>query len=444
MSACSRVALHWPTSTCGSHSWDSMSSTLLAVSRNACYGVWMLGIFVNREKRNVTLLVIAQATLGSQLPMIFTVAGLAGQSLASNICWATLPISLLVFGSMTTAPWLSQIMQRHGRRAGFLLAVAIACVGAAISAYALVKSSFLLFLLGSWLTGSYMSANGFMRFAAADTASEAFRPKAISYVLAGGLVAAIIGPQLVKVTFEATAVPFLGVYLAVIAINIFGSVLFILLDIPKPPTAETKPESARSYKELLTTPKIVVAIICAMVSYALMNLMMTSTPLAVVGCGFGEADAADVVSAHVFAMFLPSFVTGHLIARFGAERIVAAGLLLLTAAGITGLSGVSLANFFGALVLLGFGWNFGYIGATAMLVSAHSPTERGRVQGLNDMLVYGCVTLASLASGTLMNCTGGTATEGWTSVNLAMIPFLVFAAGSLLWLTRRAKPLSAG
>ena len=138
---------------------------------------------------------------GSQLPMIFTVAGLAGQSLASNICWATLPISLLVFGSMTTAPWLSQIMQRHGRRAGFLLAVAIACVGAAISAYALVKSSFLLFLLGSWLTGSYMSANGFMRFAAADTASEAFRPKAISYVLAGGLVAAIIGPQLVKVTF---------------------------------------------------------------------------------------------------------------------------------------------------------------------------------------------------------------------------------------------------
>ena len=403
----------------------------------------MFAFLQSREKRNVALLVVAQATLGSQLPMIFTVAGLAGQSLAPNICWATLPISFLVFGSMTTAPWLSQLMQRHGRRAGFLVAVAVACLGAAIGAYALATSSFWLFLLGSWFTGSYMSANGFMRFAAADTASDDFRPKAISYVLAGGLAAAVIGPQLVKVTYQAFAVPFLGVYLAVIAINVVGSSLFMFLDIPKPKREDSRSAAIRSYREILTTPKIAVAIVCAMVSYALMNLMMTATPLAVVGCGYGETSAADVVSAHVLAMFLPSFVTGHLIARFGAERIVAAGLLLLMGAGIVGLSGIGLANFFGALVLLGFGWNFGFIGATSMLVAAHSPSERGRVQGLNDMLVFGCVTIASLASGTLMNCTGGTAPEGWNSVNLAMVPFLVVAGGSLFWLTRRPQPISA-
>ena len=403
----------------------------------------MSGFLSSREKRNVALLVVAQAILGSQLPMVFTVAGLAGQSLAPNVCWATLPISLLVFGSMTTAPWLSHLMQRHGRRAGFLVAVSIACLGASLGAYALVQSSFWLFLLASWLMGSYMSANGFMRFAAADTASDEFRPKAISYVLAGGLVAAVIGPQMVKVTYQAFAVPFLGVYLTVIVINVFGSTLFMWLDIPKPTAVELRSGTVRSYRELLTTPKIVVAIICAMVSYALMNLMMTSTPLAVVGCGFGESRAADVVSAHVVAMFLPSFFTGHLISRFGAERVVAAGLILLMGAGVIGLSGIGLTNFFGALVFLGFGWNFGFIGATAMLVAAHGPSERGRVQGLNDMLVFGCVTFASLASGTLMNCTGSTASEGWASVNLAMVPFLLIAGGSLIWLSRRPEPLSA-
>ena len=177
------------------------------------------------------------------------------------------------------------------------------------------------------------------------------------------------------------------------------------------------------------------AIICAMVSYSLMNLVMTSTPLAVVGCGFSKNNAADIVSAHVLAMFAPSFFTGHLIARFGAERIVAIGLAILAGAGGVALSGTDLSNFFGALILLGFGWNFGFIGATAMLSNAHSPEERGRVQGLNDTIVFGCVTLASLSSGGLMNCTGGSPVEGWTFVNFAMAPFLALAGGALLWLT---------
>ena len=388
-----------------------------------------------RQYRNAAVLVLAQMTIGAQLPMIFTVAGLAGQSLASNICWATLPISLLVFGSMTSAPWMSQVMQRFGRRAGFMIGAIGGAFGGLIGAYALTIQSFTLFLVASYLTGIYMSSGGFLRFAAADTASAEFRPRAISYVMAGGLVAALIGPQLVKVTAEAMVVPFVGTYLAIIAINAFGSLVFLFLDIPVPPKRSSKSASTRSYGELIRTPKIAVAIICAMISYALMNLMMTSTPLAVVGCGFSTDRAADVVSSHVFAMFAPSFFTGHLISRFGSEKVVAAGLVLLASAGIVGLAGIELTNFFAALILLGLGWNFGFIGATSMLVESHRPEERGKVQGLNDMLVFGCVTVASLASGTLMNCTGGTAPEGWTAVIWAMLPFLVIAGSSLLWFT---------
>jgi MFS family permease len=169
-----------------------------------------------------------------------------------------------------------------------------------------------------------------------------------------------------------------------------------------------------------------------------MNLM-TSAPLAIVGCGFTKGNAADVVSAHVFAMFAPSFVTGHLIARFGTERVMSAGLVLLAAGGLVGIAGAELGNFFGTLVLLGIGWNFGFIGATTMLASAHRPEERGRVQGLNDMIVFGCVTLASLSSGGLMNCSGGNPVEGWSAVNLAMAPLLTLAGGALIWLWLRPK-----
>ncbi|MDU9003740.1 MFS transporter [Sedimentitalea todarodis] len=387
-----------------------------------------------RARRNVWVLVAAQAILGAQMPMIFTIGGLAGQSLASNVCLATLPISLIVLGSMLSATPVSAIMQKFGRRAGFFLGAFGGAVGGAVGAYGLYLGSFPVFLAGSFLTGLYMSAQGFYRFAAADTASDAFRPKAISYVMAGGLVSAVIGPQLVKATSQAFVVPFLGTYIAVIAVNVIGGFLFFLIDIPKPVAPSAGAPRGRSRWELITTPRIAVAVICAMVSYALMNLVMTSTPLAVVGCGFTEGNAADVVSFHVLAMFAPSFFTGHLIARFGVERIVALGLLILASAGMVALNGVQLENFFVALVLLGLGWNFGFIGATTMLAGAHEPQERGRMQGLNDLLVFGGVTVASLASGGLMNCSGGSAIEGWTAVNMAMIPLLCLAGGALVWL----------
>lgn len=392
-----------------------------------------------RAKRNVAVLVLAQALLGAQMPMIFTIGGLAGQSLASNPCFATLPISLIVIGSMLTATPISNFMQRFGRRAGFYVGALGGALGGVIGAYGLYVASFPIFLLGSFLTGIYMSAQGFYRFAAADTASDDFRPKAISYVMAGGLASAIIGPQLVKLTADAYVVPFLGTYAAVIAVNLVGALLFLFLDIPRPPVPSEDAPKGRSRWELITTPRIAVAVICAMVSYALMNLVMTSTPLAVVGCGFDKNNAADVVTAHVLAMFAPSFFTGHLIARFGVERIVATGLVILAGAGAVGLAGVTLENFFIALVLLGIGWNFGFIGATTMLAGAHRPEERGRMQGMNDLIVFGGVSVASLASGGLMNCSGSSAQAGWTAVNMAMAPFLVLAGGALIWLMLRPK-----
>ena len=392
----------------------------------------------SRAKRNVAVLVAAQAILGAQMPLIFTVGGLAGLMIAPSPALATIPISLIVFGSMTTAPWLSALMQRYGRRLGFVVGAMGGAAGAGVSAWGLWIDSFALFLIGSYLTGIYMSAQGFYRFAATDTASEAFRPKAISYVMAGGLLSALVGPQLVKLSVDATVIPFVGSYAFVVVINLVGAWLFAFLDVPKPAAPKPGDAKGRSRAELLRDPKIAVAVICGMVSYALMNLMMTSTPLAVVGCGFTTGNAADIVSAHVIAMYAPSFFTGHLIARFGAMRIVALGLALLAAAGVVALSGVALTQFFISLILLGVGWNFGFIGATAMLTQAHAPEERGRVQGMNDFLVFGCVTFASLSSGLMMSF-GDDVQTGWTAVNLAMLPFLILAGAALIWLALRPK-----
>ena len=395
------------------------------------------GLEDKQAKQNVLVLIAAQAILGAQLPIIFVVGGLAGGQLAGNVCFATLPISLIVFGSMTTAPWLSRFMYAYGRQAGFFLGTFSGAVGAAISAYGLFISSFTVFLVGSYLSGIYMTTQGFYRFAATDTASEQFRPKAISYVMAGGLLSAVLGPQLNKIVQDLSVITFLGSYVTIVAINLVGIFLFFLLRLPKQSSnvatnANLKPE--RSKRDLLRNPKILVAITCGMIAYSLMNLVMTSTPLAVIGCGFTKDNANDIVSAHVVAMYLPAFFTGHLIVKFGVGRIMGLGLIILAGAGIVALNGFGLFNFFGALILLGIGWNFGFIGATNLLTSSHSPDERGRVQGMNDAIIFGCVTIASLASGGLMNCTGGSALVGWAAVNYAMVPFLLIAGIAVFWL----------
>ncbi len=398
-----------------------------------------------RARRNVRVLVLAQALLGAQMPVHFILGGLAGQVLATNKCLSTLPISLTIFGSMATAPVMAALMQARGRTLGFVIGCLAGALGALLCAGGLWFGSFALFLVGSVAVGVFMCTYGFYRFAATDGASEAFRPKAISWVMAAGLAAALIGPQIVKLTENALApVPFAGAYLAVVAVNLVGVFIFAFLDSPRPPAADAAAPRARSRRDLLRTPRIAVAIVVGMVSYSLMNLVMTATPLAMVGCGFATPQAADVVGAHVLAMFAPAFFTGALISRFGAERIVAIGLVILAGAGVAGLSGVALGHFYAALVLLGLGWNFGFIGATAMLTSAYRPEERGRVQGMNDFIVFGMVGLTSIASGGLMNCSGGSPVEGWTAVNLAMAPMLALAAAALLWLVLAKPAASAG
>jgi len=304
-------------------------------------------------KRNVIVLVIAQAFLGAQMPINFVLGGLSGQMLATDKCLATLPISLIVLGSMFTAPVMSNFMQTNGRRAGFLLGATAGALGAATCAFALWIGSFPLFLVGAFITGIYMSANG---------------------------------PQLVNLTEGSTAVPFMGGYMACVVLNVIGMLVFFALNIPKPPQVEKGDPQGRSRKDLLKSPVIAVSIICAMVSYGLMNLVMTSTPLAVVGCGYATSDASNIVMAHVLAMFVPSFFTGHIIAKFGAHRVIATGLAILGGAGLVALAGVELGNFYVALVLLGVGWNFGFIGATALLSTGHTVQERARVQGMNDFV----------------------------------------------------------
>ena len=388
---------------------------------------------------NVAVLVLAQAILGAQLSMVFITAGLAGAMIAPNPCFATLPVSMVMLGSAISARLLSGFMARRGRRAGFTIASLVAAIGAGLAYAGLERGSFALFTLGCTLIGAQMSAQGFYRFAAADTAPEALQPKMISFVQAGGLVSALIGPRLATATAEASAIPFAMTFAAIIGLNLLGPFIYAMLRIPVLPQSRAGAGGGRSLSEILRTPGIVVAMICGTVSYALMNLVMTSTPLAMVGCGFAVADASGVTQAHMIAMFGPAFFTGHLIARFGAERIVTAGLVILAGAGAVALSGVELDHFYLALVLLGLGWNFGFIGSTAMLTAQHTPEERGRVQGINDAIVFGGVFLASLSSGALMGCGGGTAQQGWSAVNLMMLPFLTLAGGALIWMALRPR-----
>jgi MFS family permease len=333
--------------------------------------------------------------------------------------------------------------------AGFFAGTTGGLSGAILGAVAVSTENFILLLVASYLTGIYMSAQGFYRFAAADTvpdeATEGFRAKAISFVTAGGLISALLGPQIVAALTGgpiATVDRFVPVYIAAVVLNLIGFALYPFLRIPRPARRASTDAPLRSRREILCDPMIVVPIIVAMVAYALMNLVMTATPLAVVGCGFTVADASNVVSAHVLAMYAPAFFTGYFITWFGVQRVVITGLVLLALAGGAALQGVTLGNFFTALILLGLGWNFAFIGATTMLTRAHDSREKGVVQGLNDTIVFGCVTLASLASGGLLNCSGGDIVAGWSAVNLAMLPFLTLAGGALIWLALRPKPLA--
>jgi predicted MFS family arabinose efflux permease len=324
-------------------------------------------------------------------------------------------------------------MGRYGRRIGFLIGTAAGAIGGALSVQALFSGSFALFLAGSAGIGVFMGFEGFVRFAASDTVPQAQQARAISWVLAAGLVNALVGPEIVRQLGDILdPVPYAGAYVAIVGLNLLGAAIFALLRIPPPPRRAPDAPDSRTVAEILRQPPLIAAIVCGMVAYAVMSLVMTSTALAMSEHGYDIDQAADVVRWHVLAMYAPSFITGHLITRFGHVRIIAVGLGLLLVCAALALTGYELHSFYLALIALGLGWNFGFIGATSLLASAHRREEQSLIQGLNDFLVFGLVAVASFASGLLLN------SSGWPGVQYAGIPAVAVAFG-VLWVCTRSR-----
>ena len=399
------------------------------------------------NRRNILALATAQAVLGSQMPMYIILGGLVGQSLASNVCYATLPISLLIVGSMVSAPVLSNLMQSTTRRLGLVVGNLAGLIGSLTSLLGIFLRSFEIFLLGSFVSGAYMASQAFYRFTATDDCEDQFKARAISTVLSGGLIAAILGPTLVKISLNLNnSVPFLYSYLAIVILNCLGP--FILSYVkPIPPSKSYQGNINNNDKlnrpliTIFKSPVIFVSISCSMIAYGVMNLIMTSSPIAIVGCGFGTNQAANVVSAHALAMFAPSFITGKLIEKYGEKSIVSTGMILFLLAVLIAYQGVDISNFYISLILIGIGWNFGFIGSTSLLTKNHYPSERGKVQGVNDFFVFGFVALSSVTSGWLMNCSANSSHLGWKVVNLTATPLVIFALISMicLWIANNSK-----
>ena len=389
-----------------------------------------------KAKRNARILAIGQAFGGSGSVIIISTGGIAGHMLAVDKSFATLPVTCYILGTALATLPVNLLMRRVGRRAGYMLGAGSGMLSGLIAALGIFQNSFWLFSLGLLLMGIYWAFVQSYRFAAADTATDAFKPKAISWVLVGGIAAAVIGPQTVIWTqhlFEPFL--FLGTFLASAGLAVAALLLMTRVDIPRPPPS--KLDGGRKLTTIMAQPRFIVAAGCAAISFATMSLMMTATPLAMVGSGHSTNMAALGIQWHVLAMFVPSFFTGTLIARFGKEKVVAAGMVCLALSATTALTGLSVWQFWAALVLLGLGWNFGFIGATAMLTDCYAPTERNKVQGMNDFLVFGLNAVASFSSGVLLN------TSGWAAVNLIVFPGVVLCLAALLWQANSAKrPIS--
>jgi predicted MFS family arabinose efflux permease len=387
-----------------------------------------------RAKRNAAVLAIAQALYSSGSVALIATAGLVGTQLAPSKAWATLPVSTFVIGTMVTTVPVSLIMRRFGRKPGFILGAALGILSGLLSVYAIYRADFALFSISTALHGAYQASSGYLRFAAADTASPAFRPKAISWVLSGGVAAALLGTLLVVGTTDLLApVTFAGCYVATTALALVAIITLLFLDLPKARSEELGP--ARPLIEILRQPRLIIAIACGTMSYGVMNLVMTATPIAMVDCGFGIAESSWVIQWHVLAMFVPSFFTGSLIARFGVDRITLLGLMILCGAGFAALLGLTFMNFAVGLILLGLGWNFAFIGATTMVTDCYQTSERNKVQAVNDFCIFLTVALASLSSGRLLDL------WGWDAVNYAVFPMAGIAMLLLFWrlIPARAK-----
>jgi predicted MFS family arabinose efflux permease len=378
-------------------------------------------------RRNAVVLAVAQALAGGNNTVIVSTASIVGVVLAPDKGLATVPITAMVFGIWLGAVPVGILARYFGRRFALQVGSIFGVISGLISYSAVMGGNFWLLLVGTFCGGLYAAAHNSYRFAAADTASESFRPKVVSWVLAGGVFAAVIGPQLVIFTKDLLpAHLFAASYLGQSACAVLAAIVLIFVRIP--PVQAKRAEHARPLTEIARAPRFIVAVACGIASYAMMNMVMTSAPLAMVGCGHSVTDATLGIQWHVLAMYAPSFITGALIARFGIARITATGLGLLALAGAVGIDGLTVAHFWTELVLLGVGWNFAFIGATTMVTQCHRPQERNKVQAFNDFLVFGSMALSSFSSGQLL------AHFGWTAINEVIFPTIFIAGAMLLWL----------
>ena len=384
--------------------------------------------------RNALVLAVAQALAGGNNTVIVATGGIAGALLAPSPMLATLPISFMVVGMWIGTLPVGMLAKAYGRRIALQTGSAFGALAGIISCTAMLFGSFPLLLLGTLCGGLYAAAHQSYRFAAADTASVHFRAKAVSWVLAGGIFAAIIGPQLVILTKGVwSAYLFSGTYLAQSACAVLTAAVLTLLRIPRPAVVQTFADG-RPLAEIISKPRFVVAVACGLASYTMMNLMMTSAPLAMVMCDHSIGDAALGIQWHAIGMYAPSFFTGALIARLGLRTIMAAGLTLIIAAAVVGFMGVALWNFWISLLLLGVGWNFGFISATTLVTECCGPRERNKVQAFNDFLIFGSMAVASFASGALLT------RYGWTAVTEVVFPVIIAAAALLAWGTFARRP----
>jgi MFS family permease len=381
---------------------------------------------------NVLRLAAATALGGANSTVIFATGSIVGAEIAPDPALATLPLSMFVVGlAVGTLPtgWISR---SFGRRVAFFIGCGLGALCGALATIAITTGAFALFCGATFCGGLYAAVVQSYRFAGADGAGASVRAKAVAWVLTGGIFAGIVGPQLVQWTMNLSPHLFAASYIGQGAIALLAIAVLAGVHAPRPAPPDL--QGGRPLSEIVMHSDFLFAALCGVVSYALMNFVMTSAPLAMRMCGLSLTDSNLGIQWHVIAMYGPSFVTGSLIARFGAKRIVALGLALEAAAALIGLSGISVAHFWSALVVLGIGWNFGFVGASAMVLETHAPAERNKVQAFNDFLVFGTMAIGSFSSGQIL------ANSGWSMVNMVVFPPVALALAALLLLSRRRSP----
>ncbi|MDR1969649.1 MAG: MFS transporter [Burkholderiaceae bacterium] len=380
--------------------------------------------------RNLWLLTFCQGLFLTNNVIFITINGLVGLALAPQGWMATLPVMAYVIGGALSTAAVARTQQRFGRRVSFQLGLAVALGSALLCVYAAVSKNFWLLCLATVVAGYYNANANLYRFAAAELATPQWREKAVSLVMAGGLIGGVIGPNLATLTRHWLATPFAGVYLALAVVALLGMTLMQFIDFPAPP-AKSAASSGRALAEIARQPAFIVAAIGGSLSYGVMNLLMAATPIAMQVCGLPFEDVAQVLEWHVIGMFVPGFFTGHLIRRLGALPVMGAGVLLNLACVAVALSGVDLNQFLVALFLLGVGWNFLFTGATTLSLTTFGAEERDRAQGALNFCMFATLALTSFASGVLVT------TQGWRLLNFGSLVPLVLTGAALLWLARR-------